>query len=352
MFEETRLAALLAKGFAGDPTVLPAREALSMATRLGAHAVHLGDITGSLEPGKRADLIVVDLSQVHNVPSFTRDPNAIYSQIVYAAKSTDVRDVMCNGCWLMRDRQLMTVDEDELRAAAKDAAKRIDAFLITREESVLQKLIAIGGAVEQESFEIQVKAHVGSADVVHDALRSETLTVIRAAHYHQFDTYFFFSPPEQSRLRYREDEFLDENAAVTNVRARLTLTGPSREARFGSVLLFRSRYLAPAAHSRRFYREYFRPIDEREVEKDRRRWLIAYKGVEFYVHLDRLMRPPSTGYFLEVKSRTWSRRDAEDKAAIIADLLKLLGGRPDDGLDDGYVELRAIESADSGQEPE
>ncbi len=351
MFEETRLAALLAKGFAGDPTVLPAREALLMATRLGAHAVHLGDITGSLEPGKRADLIVVDLSQVHNVPSFSRDPNAIYSQIVYAAKSADVRDVMCNGCWLMRDRRLMTLDEDELRAAAKDAAKRIDAFLITREESVLQKLIAIGGAIEQESFEIQVKAHVGSADVVLDALRSEMLTVIRAAHYHQFDTYFFFAPPERSRLRYREDEFLDENAAVTNVRARLTLTGPSREAQFGSVLLFRSRYLAPAAHSRRFYREYFRPIEERAVEKDRRRWLIAYKGVEFYVHLDRLIGPRSTGYFLEVKSRTWSRRDAEDKAAIIADLLNLLGGRPDDSLDEGYVGLRQIDSADSGAKP-
>ena len=339
MFEETRLAALLAKGFAGDPTLLPAREALAMATRLGAHAVHLGDITGSLEAGKRADLIIVDLSQVHHVPTFSRDPNAIYSQIVYAAKSTDVRDVMCNGRWLMRDRRLTTVDEDGLRAAAKGAAKRIDAFLITREESVLQKLIAIGGAVEQESFEIQVKAHVGSADVVLDALRSETLTVIRNAHYHQFDTYFFFAPPERSRLRYREDEFLDENAAVTNVRARLTLTGPSLEARFGSVLLFRSRYLAPAAHSRRFYREYFRPIEERAVEKDRRRWLIAYKGVEFYVHLDRLIGPPSTGYFLEVKSRTWSRRDAEDKAAIIADLLNLLGGRPDEGLDDGYVGL-------------
>jgi 5-methylthioadenosine/S-adenosylhomocysteine deaminase len=339
MFEETRLAALLAKGFAGDPTVLPARDALAMATRLGADAVHMGDVTGSLEPGKRADLIVVDLSELHNVPSFARDPNAIYSRIVYSAKSTDVLDVMCNGCWLMRDRRLMTVDEDDLRVAAKDAAKRIDAFLITREESVLQKLIAIGGAVEQESFEIQVKAHVRSADVVLGALRSETLTVIRAARYHQFDTYFFFAPPEQSRLRYREDEFLDENDTVTNVRARLTRTGPSREARFGSVLLFRSRYLAPAAHSLRFYREYFRPIEERAVEKDRRRWLIVYKGVEFYVHLDRLIGPRSTGYFLEVKSRTWSRRDAEDKAAIIADLLNLLGGRPDDRLDEGYVGL-------------
>ena len=68
MFEEMRLAALLAKGISGDPTALPAREALAMATRLGAAALHIGHLTGSLEPGKRADLIVVDLDTVHNVP--------------------------------------------------------------------------------------------------------------------------------------------------------------------------------------------------------------------------------------------------------------------------------------------
>jgi 5-methylthioadenosine/S-adenosylhomocysteine deaminase len=107
------------------------------------------------------------------------------------------------------------------------------------------------------------------------------------------------------------------------------------------VLLSRSRYLAPAAHSQRFYREYFRPAGERVVEKERRRWLVAYRGVEFYVHLDRLVSPPTPGYFLEVKSRTWSRRDARDKAAVITDLLALFGATPDDTISDGYVELAA-----------
>jgi hypothetical protein len=74
--------------------------------------------------------------------------------------------------------------------------------------------------------------------------------------YHQYDTYFFFDDPTQGRLRYREDEFLDERHTVTTARARLTLTGPAREAAFGAVLLFRSRFLAPAAHTPRFYREY------------------------------------------------------------------------------------------------
>jgi 5-methylthioadenosine/S-adenosylhomocysteine deaminase len=274
MFEETRLAALLAKGVSGDPTAIPARTALAMATRLGAHAMHLGDITGSLEAGKRADLIVVDLEGVHSTPRFTRDVNAIYSQLVYASKSTDVVDVMCDGRWLMRERRLMTIDEAGLQSGAAEFARRIDAFLIQREQSVLQKLIAIGGAAEQESFEIQIKARVASEASVLDALASDDVAIIRQAHYHQYDKYFFFGHLEQGRLRYREDEFLDEANQVVNARARLTLTGPSREHAFGSVLLFRSRFFAPAMHSPRFYREYFKPVREKDVEKDRRRWLV------------------------------------------------------------------------------
>jgi 5-methylthioadenosine/S-adenosylhomocysteine deaminase len=339
MFEETRLAALVAKGVSGDPTAIPARTALAMATRLGAHAMHLGDITGSLEPGKRADLIVVDLEGFHATPRFTRDVNAIYSQLVYAAKSTDVLDVMCDGRWLMRGRRLMTIDEAGLQSGAAGFARRIDAFLIRREESVLQKLVAIGGAAEQESFEIQIKARVASEASVLDALASEDIATIRRAHYHQYDKYFFFDDPEQGRLRYREDEFLDETNQVVNARARLTLTGPSREHAFGSVLLFRSRFFAPALHSPRFYREYFKPAREKDVEKDRRRWLVAYRGVQFYVHLDRLLNPARDGYFVEVKSRTWSRRDAQDKAAVITMLLEQLGARLDDTIEADYVEL-------------
>lgn len=301
--------------------------------------MHVGGITGSLEPGKRADLIVLDLSQTHNLPGFGRDPNAVYSQIVYAAKSTDVIDVMCNGQWLMRDRRLLTIDEDDLHAAARDVARRIDAFLIQREQSILQKLIAIGGAAEEESFEVQVKARVSTPDTVPRALARGDITVIRAVHYHQYDTYFFFDDPSQGQLRYREDEFLDERNDVTGARARLTLTGPSREAAFGSVLLFRSRFFAPATQSPRFYREYFKPAREREVEKDRRRWLVAYRGVQFYVHLDHLVNPHPGAYFLEVKSRTWSRRDAQDKAGIIAELIERLGARPDEAIEEGYVEL-------------
>jgi 5-methylthioadenosine/S-adenosylhomocysteine deaminase len=339
MFEEMRLAALLAKGSSGDPTALPARQALLMATRLGAEAVHLGAVTGSIAPGKRADLVLLDLAPVHNVPKFSRDPHAVYSQVVYASKSSDVHSVMCHGRWLMRARELLTLDERALTEAALEYARRIDAFLIAREGSVLQKLIAIGGAVEEESFEVQVKARIASEDPVLEAIARPEITVIRSARYHQYDTWFFFGDADQGRLRYREDEFLDEKGKVTSARARLTLTGETREAQFGSVLLFRSRFLAPATHSRRFYREYFKPVEERDIEKERRRWLVAYKGVEFYVHLDRLSQPRADGFFIEVKSRTWSRRDAEDKAAIITELITRLGASPDDTINDGYVDL-------------
>src|SRR5262245_13317477 len=144
MFEEVRLAAFVAKAVTNDPTSLPASKALLMATRLGAQALHIGHLTGSVEPGKRADLILVDISPLHNSPSFKRAADNAYAQIVYASKSTDVSDVMVNGKWLMRDRQLLTVKEDELLLHAADIAKKIDSFLIAREQSVLSKLIALG----------------------------------------------------------------------------------------------------------------------------------------------------------------------------------------------------------------
>jgi len=81
------------------------------------------------------------------------------------------------------------------------------------------------------------------------------------------------------------------------------------------------------------------PAREREVEKDRHRWLVAFRGVQFYVHVDHMVNPHAGACFLEVKSRTWSRRDAQDKAAIIAELLELLGARPGEAIEEGYVEL-------------
>jgi 5-methylthioadenosine/S-adenosylhomocysteine deaminase len=339
MFEEVRLAAFVSKAATNDPTSLPAATALTMATRMGAQALHLGHLTGSLTPGRRADLILVDLSPLHNSPSFRRSAEAVYAQIVYAGKSTDVSDVMVNGRWLMRDHQLLTLQEDELLVEAASIAHKVDAFLIEREQSIVSKLIALGGSMEQEAFEVQVKVRTNDNGSVREALKQPGIEIVRYRHYGQHDTYFTFDDASQGRLRYREDDFLDDNGAVSTTRRRLTLLGRKREEKFEhDVLLSRSRFLAPATQSLRFYREYFRPRAETSITKDRERWLIKFRGTEFFVNLDEMQDPP-LGRFVEIKSRTWSRRDAENKALLTRELLEVLGLASSETLGRDYIDV-------------
>ncbi|RIK30457.1 MAG: amidohydrolase [Anaerolineae bacterium] len=340
MFEEVRLAAFIAKVVTNDPTSLPAPQALLMATRLGAQALHIGHLTGSLTPNRRADLILLDLSPLHNSPSFRRSADNAYAQIVYASKSTDVTDVMINGKWVMRDRHLLTIQEEELLAHAADLAKKMDAFLLEREQSVLSKLIALGGSMEEESFEVQVKVKIAEPDRVVQALMRNEIDILYERHYSQHDAYFIFDDESQGRLRYREDDFVDQGN-LTKTRARLTLLGQKREGQFEhEVLLSRSRFLAPATNSLRFYREYFKPKTEVTIEKDRLRWFIKYKETEFYVNLDHMTTPP-LGHFLEVKSRTWSRKDADNKAQLVKELLELLGAANNETVADDYIDVVA-----------
>lgn len=339
MFEEIRLAAFIAKGTNGDPTTLPAPVALTMATRMGAEALYLGPITGSLEVGKRADLILVDVARAHNSPRFRREVDAIYAQLVYATQSSDVTDVMVNGKWLMREQQLLTVNEPDLLTRAAEYAQRIDAFLHEREHSVLSKLIAIGGASEEESYEVQVKVALTDPRIVEDSISQSQIEILHHRHYHEYDTYFSFTDPTQGYLRYREDEAIGPDDHVLSVRYRLTLLGPSSEGNFPSdVLLSRSRFIAPANHSLRFYREYFKPSQEKVIEKHRLRWRILYHGLEFFINLDR-MDNPNLGYFLEVKSRTWSRRDAEHKARVARELIASLGIEDESAVTKDYIEI-------------
>ncbi|MBN8580549.1 MAG: amidohydrolase family protein [Anaerolineae bacterium] len=338
MFEEVRLASFVAKAASNDPTVIPAATALTMATRLGAQALHLGHITGSLEVGKRADLILVDTNPLHNTPRFKRDPLNAYSQLVYASKSTDVTDVMVNGKWLMRDHNLLTLNEKELIAQARELATKIDAFLTEREQSVLSKLIALGGSMEEESFEVQVKVKVEEPSLIVKNVKREEIEITAYKHYRQFDEYFLFEDPNQGRLRYREDSLINEKGDIENVRSRLTLLGVKREDEMGEVLLSRSRFLAPATQSLRFYREYFKPKTEISVEKNRLRWHIKYKNTEFFINLDE-MKQPQMGTFLEVKSRTWSRKDADLKAVLVRELLELLGVGHAEPVTQDYIEI-------------
>jgi 5-methylthioadenosine/S-adenosylhomocysteine deaminase len=338
MFEEIRLASFVGKASSNDPTAIPAVTALLMGTRLGAQALHIGHLTGSLEPGKRADLIMVDISPAHNSPRFLRDPNNAYAQLVYASKSTDVTDLMVNGKWLMRDHKLLTLDESSLVKEAQKMAKKIDTFLIDREKSVLSKLIALGGSMEEESFEVQVKVKITEPDQLVQKMKRPEIEITALKHYQQFDDYFLFDDPSQGRLRFREDNLINEKGLSESVRSRLTLLGQKREGEIHDVLLSRSRFIAPAMHTARFYREYFKPSQEISIVKERVRWHIRYKDTELFVNLDEVKEPPM-GHFLEIKSRTWSRNDADNKAILVNELLDLLGAGDAEVVTQDYIEI-------------
>lgn len=114
---ETRLAALL-QSVSERPGALSAAAALELATIGGARVLQLDDELGSLQPGKRADVAVVDLSAVHHAPA-AGDPENVISALVYAARAADVRLTMVDGRILMRDRELTTLDADDVRAEAE-----------------------------------------------------------------------------------------------------------------------------------------------------------------------------------------------------------------------------------------
>jgi len=113
MFGAMRQAAFLAKHETADPTAVPAHVALDMATIGGARALGLEKLIGSLEPGKRADVIVVTMSAARQTPLY--DP---VSHLVYVTRGDDVRSTIVNGKVLMKDRQVRTLDRTAVIAAA------------------------------------------------------------------------------------------------------------------------------------------------------------------------------------------------------------------------------------------
>ena len=342
MFEEMRLAALIAKVNPADPTALPARTALTMATRNGARALRMEHQIGSLEVGKLADIIVVDSRATHNMPHYDFNPEAVYSQIVYATKSNDVQHTMVHGKFLMRDRQLLTLDEEAIKQKASDVAAKVGKFLSAREGDPLSKLIGVSNGVERsESFEVQVKAILQQADAIEELLSHEAVEVIRATHYRQYDTYFEFADLSQGRVRYREDDRVDSKCEVDNVRMRLTYTGPEKERVLNDVILLsHSRFIAPAANPLRFYREYFQANKEITTEKERRRWRILYKGVLFYVNVDRIVKPNLPNLYIELKARTWSLSDAQVKANYIQEMMTILELDHSDTVTQDYLDMQ------------
>ena len=120
LMEEMDLAGKLAKVTSMDPTSLRAQQIVEMSTITGAKALGIEKITGSLEVGKRADMITISLDEPRASPMYN-----VYSQIVYALKGSDVRDVMVNGKQIVRNRQVLTLKSSEIIAKAKEYQQRI-----------------------------------------------------------------------------------------------------------------------------------------------------------------------------------------------------------------------------------
>ena len=129
MWEAMDLAAKLHKLSSNDPKVVTAEEALVMATIGGARALHMDKDIGSIEVGKRADLVVVDLDAPHQTPRYS-----LYSHLVYATKASDVRTVVIEGRVVMRDRRLLTLNEPLIKQRARAIRERITRSLSTSQK--------------------------------------------------------------------------------------------------------------------------------------------------------------------------------------------------------------------------
>jgi 5-methylthioadenosine/S-adenosylhomocysteine deaminase len=127
MFEAMRQASFLQKLRTRDPRAISAAEAVEMATIDGARALGLGDLVGSLEPGKRADVITVSMTAARQTPLY--DP---LSHLVYVTRGDDVRDVVVNGRVLMRDRRVLTLDAPAVLAEAKTWAAKVRAAVVAK----------------------------------------------------------------------------------------------------------------------------------------------------------------------------------------------------------------------------
>ncbi|HKP83818.1 MAG TPA: amidohydrolase [Pyrinomonadaceae bacterium] len=120
MWEEMDTVAKLHKVFTGDPKVISAQQAFELATIRGAQALHLDKEIGSLEIGKRADLLVIDRDTLNQIPLYN-----VYSDLVYATKASDVETVIINGRLIMRNRRLLTLNETAVKNDARSYRDRI-----------------------------------------------------------------------------------------------------------------------------------------------------------------------------------------------------------------------------------
>jgi len=127
IFEEMDTAAKLQKIARMDPRALPAVQVVEMATLGGARALHMDKLIGSLEAGKKADVIFVDTTGPHATPMYD-----VYSQLVYALRGSDVKTVIVGGKLLMENHHMLTLDEEQILREAREYQKKLSAWAKTK----------------------------------------------------------------------------------------------------------------------------------------------------------------------------------------------------------------------------
>ena len=142
-----KLTALFNKIKARRPDVIPAWVALRMATIEGARAIGLGDSIGSLERGKQADLILIDLGALNLSPIVQTPIRNIVPNLVYAASGHEVESVMVAGRWIMQQRKILTCDETDVRQTAQEAAVEISHRVLA---DPLHRNLALLNAMETD----------------------------------------------------------------------------------------------------------------------------------------------------------------------------------------------------------
>ena len=128
LFDEMDAAAKIQKFALGDPTALSAETVFHMATMGGARVLNLQDEIGSLEPGKRADIVLLDMERPGLTPLYR-----VYSHLVYAARGSDVDTVIVNGRIVVQDRQILTVDEEAVMERARSFGDQVREVMATVE---------------------------------------------------------------------------------------------------------------------------------------------------------------------------------------------------------------------------
>ena len=124
MWKVMRFAGLVHRGLHEDPTLTPSRDVVKMATIDAARALDLGERVGSLEVGKQADIIVIDRDKLHLTPHYD-----VYAHLAYSVGRDDVQTVLINGRVVMQDKELLTIDTQQVRAEANDLAAQVAEYV-------------------------------------------------------------------------------------------------------------------------------------------------------------------------------------------------------------------------------